>query len=696
MQNVLNHPSFYLGIYKSLFTYNPDASYAIDTQGRFVLWNEVALELIGYEKEEVAQLTIQSIIKEEYQSSIMGIFSDVLNGEQKSFYATVIHKSGRDIDLYCTSVPIFIEKEIVGIAGIVKDITEFNQIQKELEQSKMELQNIFNSIDICVWSSDIDHTDLFQISPACEKIYGYSQDEFKKNPNLWREVIHPHDKTYVEEMQATLLAGKALNLEYRIIDRFGNIKWISNDTTPICNEQGEVIRLDGFVADIDQRRKAEEKLEFMAFHDMLTKLPNRFSFTKLLKNAISLANEKQTKVAVLFVDLDNFKLINDNLGHVYGDEVLKIIAKRLRGVLREKDIVSRFAGDEFIIVLNNISDTYQVEVVAKKIINKISAPIHLGDKNYVLSTSVGISIYPEHTTNLDNLVQYADQAMYTVKTNSKNSYEFYNSEISKKLSRRLEIEQALRQALHSGDLTLHYQPIVDIHTGYVIGFESLLRWYDRNLGHVSPAEFIPIAEESGLIVPIGEWVLYHTCAQFKILHNKGHTMAYVSVNVSSKQFEDKSFVNQVVNVLRDTGLEASALKIEITENVMMKDINDILYKLRELNKLGIDILLDDFGTGYSSLSLLGKLPINTLKIDQSFVQSINKSEEQESIVRTIIAMANSLKKGIIAEGVELEVQLTFLRELGCLNVQGYLLSKPVPFEHVENILDKGFTEIIPF
>ncbi|MFP3916742.1 EAL domain-containing protein [Lysinibacillus telephonicus] len=691
MNSIFDDPNTLFAIYKSLFKFNPDPCYAIDRNGKFILINQMAKDLTGYSKEEFSKLSFLDLIVDEFKESMNELFIDVLTNEKvKSFEVSIKHKTGTVIELYGTSVPIIVGNQVLGVAGIVKDITEKNFMQGELERTKIDLESIFNNIDVCVWSTDFEHEVVYQISSACKKIYGYSQEEFTENPNLWKEVIHPDDVAYVENMQPKLAADRqTLKLEYRIIDANQNIKWVSNYTTPIFNESGDLVKLNGVVVDIHQRRLAEEKLEFMAFHDELTDLPNRRLFEQLLDKAILNAKKENKKIAILFFDLDEFKWINDTLGHTVGDKVLTIVAKRLKDILKKGDIVSRLGGDEFIILLQNIDDIKEVETEARKLIDAILNPIYLGERCYVLTASIGISIFPDHTTVTERLIIYADQALNAAKRDSKNTYKFYKADFSEELCRKLDVLQALRQALYKDSMTLHYQPIIDIRDKSIVGFEALLRWNDPTLGMISPSEFIPIAEESGLIIPLGEWVFHKACIEFNELYRNCDVSAYLSVNVSTKQFEDELFLSKLIKILNETNFDPKLLKIELTESIMMKNIERTIAKLHQLKELGIEVFLDDFGTGYSSLNYLGLLPINTLKIDRSFIQNINASG-QEAIVHTIISMANSLDKGIIAEGVEEEYQLLYLEKLGCYNIQGYLFSKPIPFKEIPNFIDKGF------
>jgi len=691
MHPIYDDSTTLFAIYKSLFESNPDPCYAMDINGKFIIINDMAMELAGYTDEEFSKFYFSDIVTEEYKEHMIEAFADVsMNGNIKSFDVAIKHKSGNIIELYGTSVPVIVENKIIGVVGIVKDMTEKNQMQRELENTKIELENVFNNIDVCVWSSDFEKQELFQISSACKKIFGYSQEDFLQNSNLLMGIIYPEDRERVDAMQQKLAEGQTLYLEYRIIDAQQNIKWISNFTTPIFNDTGDIVRLNGVVADIQQRRMAEEQLEFMAFNDELTKLPNRRRFEQLLNESILNAKETGSKLAVLYFDLDQFKWINDTLGHTIGDNVLRIIAKRLSSIIGNEGIVSRVGGDEFIILLQNIKELNHVKVFAQRINDEILQPIHLGVRSYELTASIGISMFPDDTGDAEKLIIFADQALNAAKKDGKNTYKMYHTDFSEDIVRKLDILQALRQAIKTNDsLNLHYQPIIDTCSAGIVGFEALLRWNDPTLGYISPAEFIPIAEESGLILPLGEWVIRTACTKFNELYKNSEFKPYLSVNVSTRQFENEQCVERLKQILEEANFNPKLFKIELTESIMMKDAEKIVKKLNRLRKLGVDVFLDDFGTGYSSLSYLGILPIETLKIDQSFVQNINGAG-QEAIVRTIISMAASLEKGIIAEGVEEESQLEYLKRFGCHHIQGYLFSKPVSFEEIPALLKKRF------
>lgn len=679
MLNLLKKKEHLFGIYRSLFENNPGISYAIDSDGNFVLMNESIVDLCGFASEELIGKPFVNILRGDYIESTIDYFTEIMNGQRETFEVVIKTKTGDSVDLFVTAVPIIIENNILGVAGIAEDITEKNSIKKELIVSRNQLENIFNSIDICIWSSTSDGKKLTSISPACEEIFGYSQNDFHSNPFLWWEIVHPHDLNMLEEkVETSLISGRFSN-EFRILNRKGDVKWIFVNAIFIHDENGEVSGIDGVTMDISQRRDAEEQLHKLAYYDVLTNLPNRRLFQLELEKTIKEGKDNNTKVALFYLDLDYFKLINDTLGHSAGDTLLRIVAKRLKSCLRHTDLISRQGGDEFAIIIKNFEDLNQLKKIADKLVEVIINPIKLNDNEYVVTTSIGISIYPEHSTHVEELIKAADQAMYLAKESGKNAYCFYNIDMSNRLSRKVKLSQDLRNALNNGELTLYYQPIINRKSNTIVGFEALLRWYHPSLGHISPVEFIPIAEESRLIIPIGYWVMSTACQYTKKLQDMG-IFKYVSVNVSTKQIEEDTFINKVITILKETQLAPEYLKVELTESDVMTNVEQVAKKLQLLSDLGVQVFLDDFGTGYSSLSYLNKLPIHTLKIDKSFVQDINSNPDQETIIETIVAMAKKMHMDLIAEGVERINQDNYLKMIDCFNMQGFLFSKPIPFD----------------
>jgi diguanylate cyclase (GGDEF)-like protein len=438
-----------------------------------------------------------------------------------------------------------------------------------------------------------------------------------------------------------------------------------------------------------ENREAQKRLHFLANYDALTGLPNRVLFIDRLSHSLRLAQRSSGLVGVLYLDLDNFKDVNDSLGHNAGDALLKTVADRLTQAVRTSDTVARLSGDEFALILTNLDHREDAAVAARKIIDQLSHPLDVVEQTLQIRASVGISVFPADGTDSEELLRNADMSMYLAKQTGGSQYEFYRSEIGEKKAERLELLKALRRALEQREFVLHYQPQVELATGHIVGVEALLRWRCPERGLVSPEQFIPLAEESGLVVPLGEWVLRKACAQARIWRDTGYPPLRVAVNFSACQFRQKNLVDLVKAVLDENELPPEYLEVEITESTLMQDTATSLRTLQELRACGISISLDDFGTGYSSLSYLKRFPVDALKIDRSFVCDIPQDADDVAINSAIIAMAAKLNIRVIAEGVETLEQLDFLRSEGCALVQGYYLQRPASAQDLAAMLKNG-------
>jgi len=435
-----------------------------------------------------------------------------------------------------------------------------------------------------------------------------------------------------------------------------------------------------------ERKLAEERVQHMATHDGLTSLPNRLMFSRLLNHAIQSASRYGHRFAVLFIDLDRFKIVNDTLGHEAGDELLREVSLRLIGVLRASDVVARLGGDEFVIMVQEVSDPEQVASVARKILSAIIEPVVVRGQECRVTGSVGICMYPAGAQEEHSLMKNADIAMYHAKEQGKNNFQFFSEPIKQQSLERLTLETSLRHALERKQMSMHYQAKVNFKTGAISGVEALLRWQHPHLGMVPPAQFIPVAEETGLIIPIGRWVLQTTCAQNMAWQRAGLPPMCMAVNLSARQFSDENLLSDVAESLECTGMPPELLELEITEGMVMRNIERTIKLLAAIKKMGVRLAIDDFGTGYSSLAQIKRFPIDTLKVDRSFISEIAENPGDRAITQAIIAMGKTLSLTVVAEGVETREQETFLREHACDEIQGYYFSKPIPADQFAELL----------
>lgn len=446
----------------------------------------------------------------------------------------------------------------------------------------------------------------------------------------------------------------------------------------------EVIRVH--VSDITKQKQAEAIISYQIYHDSLTGLPNRKYLHQYLVEVVEKLEDKKQKFAVLFLDIDRFKLINDSLGHGIGDLLLKSVSDRLKSLILQDDLLVRWGGDEFAIITKTITSQDGVVQIAEMMSQALSLPFSCNGHELHITTSIGASIYPDHNTDVDGLIRNADMAMYRAKVDRRNSFQFYMPNMQEQSLQRLLIETSLRRALENEELETYYQPQVDLHTGKIVGLEVLLRWKHVTLGSISPSQFIPLAEEIGLIVAVGNWVLKHTCLQAIAWHESGLPPIQIGVNLSIKQLQQKDFLSSLQQILDETNFDPHYLELEITEGIMMDNVEEKIVLLNQFRQMGIQLSIDDFGTGYSALSYLKNLPIDTLKIDRTFIEYIDHSEQDQTIVTSLINLSHSLNLIVIAEGVEKQEQIDILRKLGCDRIQGYFFYKALPTEEIEVLL----------
>lgn len=564
---------------------------------------------------------------------------------------------------------------IIGIF-LMSVIRRENQALRESEE---RLVSFLDSAHDLIHSNTPDGRFLY-VNRAWQRTLGYGPEDISRISLF--DIVHAESRPHCATEFNRILAGEKINpLEVGFTARDGSVVTVEGNMT--CSfKDDEPVAVWGICRDITERKDAEEQLYRLAHHDILTGLPNRILFIDRLKQARGLAKRLKSKVAVLFLDLDRFKIINDTLGHSVGDQLLQQTAQRLIGCVREVDTVARIGGDEFTVILVNIRDAADVEKVAHKILKTLANPFTIDVHELFVTTSIGASIYPDDGENLENLVKKADIAMYHAKVQGRNNHQFYFPELDENAEKKLVLGNGLRKALEREEFLIHYQPKFDITTGKVTALEALLRWQHPELGLIYPADFIPLAEEMGLIIPIGEWVLRKACAQNKSWLEQGLPRKRVAVNLSGYQFQQKNLAETIRKSLEETGLDAELLELEITESVIMQNPELAVSVLCEMRDIGVHISIDDFGTGYSSLAHLKRFSVNTLKIDKSFVRDVEVSATDAAIATAIIAMGNCLDLKVIAEGVETVGQLSFLKENRCDEVQGFLFSGALPAEEI--------------
>lgn len=613
-----------------------------------------------------------------------------------------VHVHGRLEGVLChertgSPVPWMPEDRLFSIAianliALALEQGERCRTEAALRESEARFRTLADSLPVMVWVADAEgrctwfnKTWLDYTGRTLDQEIGYG----------WTQEVHPEDvdscrRSYEKALQARV----PFTLEYRVKGRDGAYRWILDSGGPRFSPDGALAGFIGGCLDITERKVAEEEarsrevqIHHLAYHDALTELPNRSLLLDRLGQALAQAERDGAQTAVLYFDLDRFKTINDTLGHPAGDELLRQVASRLRTVLREGDTVARLGGDEFVILLPHVLTARDAAQVAIKALGAMSVPFSVFGHELHATTSLGVSLFPKDGTDAETLLKHADTALYQAKDRGREQYQFFDARMNAQAHERLLLENHLRRALERGELSLHYQPQIDLRSNAVVGVEALLRWQHPERGMVPPDEFIPIAEETGLIAEIGEWVLRTACNQASTWQAAGLPPVRMAVNLSVRQILRQFDLPALVGtVLRDSGLAAPSLDLEITESTLMADPGHAIEVLRELHGMGLQITVDDFGTGYSSLSSLKRLPLDRIKIDQSFVRDIPREADDVVIVQTILAMAKQLKIGVVAEGVETLAQCQFLREQRCEEAQGYLFSPPLRAEACTELL----------
>lgn len=553
-------------------------------------------------------------------------------------------------------------------------------MERKLRESEERYALAVRAANDGIWDWNMKTNEIYY-SARWKEMLGYREDELGCDPNEWFKLIHPEDRKQLQANLVSHLKGLTphFECEYRIRHSSGEYLWALSRGLAVRDANGIAYRMAGSQSDITARKLAEERLAHDAVHDALTGLPNRVLFLDRLQNRIERTKRNPNDLfAVMFLDLDRFKLVNDSLGHVVGDQLLITVAKRLQKCLRPEDTVSRLSGDEFAILLDVVKDVNDARRVAERIKGQLKTTTTLGAVERSPTASIGIVMFNKDYTTAGELLRDADSAMYYAKAQGGNQHQLFDNAMHISAVELIRLEGELKRAVERKEWLIHYQPIISLASGRLIGAEALIRWMHPIRGLLPPQDFIQAAEDTGLILPIGEYVMRAACAQVKAWREAGHPGFWVSVNISARQFQDKNLVGKVAQILLEMGLPSDALRLEITEGIAVRDREYTIKIMNELNALGVHTSLDDFGTGYSSLSYLKQFPLKVLKIDQSFIQDIHLNRKNETLVTAIISMARSLGLEVVAEGVEKDEQLAFLRSQFCDSVQGYLLSHPLP------------------
>ncbi len=660
--------------HRSLCNNIPAVMFTTDAEGVLKQTQGSFFQQLGLNQETLERISI--LDEHSILSPFLPAAKSALTGKTVRTHLTI---SGKLFSLWLS--PIKEQNKLLGLSGIC--IESAIEIDSNLPENK--LQSHYDLL--AEYSTDIitKYTPAgicTYASPSINKILGYEPETLVGKPLF--EYFHPDQGKYRKKLYSKIIEQPSdERVCYRVKHANGSFIWLETHSHAInYTETNEVTEIISVSRDITERKETEERLLYLANFDSLTGLPNRALFRDRLRRAVARTQRNDKKLALFFIDLDRFKTINDSLGHHAGDQLLRSVARRLKQFARKGDTIARLGGDEFTVIIDAIDSAADAAIVAEKILELMSPPFKLDGHEVVVSPSIGITVFPDDGDNMRSLLKNADTAMYRSKGKGGNCFEFYTPDMNAKAYESLVLENNLRHALEKEEFRLYFQPQIDLHTKNIIGIEALLRWQHPEQGLLKPEQFIPFTEETGLIEPIGEWVLQEACNAAKKWQTQGLAPIRIAVNLSLRQFVANNFVGKVAKTLAETGLDAKYLELEITESFLAHNVAQATETLKELHNLGVQLSIDDFGTGYSSLNYLKQFPVNTLKIDRSFVRDISTDPDGATIAEAIIAMGQSLRLNVIAEGVEREEQVNFLRSHGCDWVQGYLFSVPLPEDEI--------------
>lgn len=668
-----------------------------DVDGNILYINPADAKLHGYEVDEVMGGNVRMFAPTKFWKPMdIKAIKTMRNWKRESIN---LKKDGSTFPVQLMSDIITDSKgKLIGIITTCEDITERKAIEEKLKESEEKFRSLVDSTDDFIYMLDSNYKYLFMNKKYLSQI-GIAEDEY---PGKSFCDFHSPKETeaFTRRVNEIFRTGESVQNEYQ--SSKDNLFFLQT-LSPIRDKYGRPEAVTVVSKDITEHKRTEEQVRFLAYFDSLTGLPNRFFFKELLEKALSQARHHKRVLAILFIDIDNFKRINDSLGHDIGDELLQAITARLLKSVRNSDCISRanentiintlsrLGGDEFIVLLSEISETKDSAVVSRRILSDISEPYMLKGHNVIITASIGISLYPLNGESPQSLLKHADLAMYHAKEMGKNNYQFYTESMKTVAFERLALEGELNKALENDEFSVYFQPTIDARSKKIIGTEALLRWRHPEKALISPSGFIPLAEETGQIISIDEWVLHAACAQNRAWQDSGFPPMAIAVNLSTTHFENRKLTSMVTKALQDAGMAPHYLELEITESKIMKNPVTAVMVLNELKAMGVRIAIDDFGTGHSSLNYLRQIPLDYVKIDRTFTMNIATSPHDIAIIKSIIALAHSLNFKVIAEGVETEEQRVFLCEQGCDELQGFLFSKPLPADKFTRLLTEQRT-----
>ncbi len=663
-----------------------------DASWRMVFVSQGCLALTGYAPAELVQnaaITWEDITHPLDRPRVRGLIdAAVRSGQRFTVDYRITTQAGQIKWVHERGIAVPDEQGELVIEGFIEDVTAQREMVQAQKEAELRYRNIFEHASEGIFQTSLDGRYL-AANPALARLYGYISPAalMAGLDDIGRQL---YARSGQRERFHQLMAqqGEVLNFESEVYRQDGTRIWISENAHAVRDTDGQTLYYEGTVQDISERKRHQEELERQANHDMLTGLPNRILLGDRVEQGIARAARLGYYLTVVFIDLDNFKFINDSLGHGAGDELLKEIANRLRHCVRTSDTVARLGGDEFVLLLGDHFRASTVISQLRRVLAEIGRPVMLSGREFHVGASLGVAMYPADGEDPASLLKHADTAMYAAKNRGRNNFQFFTSELNRVADERLNLEAALRQAIERDEFQVHYQPKVD-HRRRIVGVEALARWTHPEYGPISPDRFIPIAEETGLIVPLTTIILRRAFAAARDWNRRLPTPLRVAVNLSPRLFLSGDIVAHVAGLLEEAQLPSSLVELEITETVFMGDSDSVVATLGDFKALGVQLAMDDFGTGYSALSYLRRFPLDIIKIDRSLVTGIEHEEEVAMIARAVISLGQSLRKTVVAEGVENQAQFDFLRYQGCHEFQGYLLSRPLPQAEMTRLLQAG-------